>query len=134
MINYSILSIEQVLYIHERIIDATGGKQGVRDFALLHSALERCKATYGGEDLYPTLFDKSSALLHSLVMNHAFIDGNKRTAYEVMKRFLYLNGFLITAPQKEIVRFCISVDNDGIKGKQIVQWLTTYTAPRENKT
>ncbi len=123
MTQYSLLDIEKVLYIHERIIAQTGGKQGVRDFALLHSALERCKATFGGEDLYPTLFDKASALLHSLVMKHAFLDGNKRTAYEVTKGFLYFNGYKITAPQDEIVRFCIAIDNEGIKGKFIVEWL-----------
>ncbi len=127
MTNYSSLSIEQVLYIHEHIIDAAGGKQGVRDFALLHSGLERCKATFAGEDLYPTLLDKAAALLHSLVMNHAFVDGNKRTAFAIATRFLNANGNKITASQKEIVRFCISVDNDGIKGKGIVEWLTKYT-------
>lgn len=126
MTNYSILSIEKVLYIHEKIIEQAGGIQGVRDFTLLHSGLERCKATYAGEDLYPTLFEKAAALLHSLVMNHAFVDGNKRTAYEVMKGFLYFNGYTMTAPQDEIVRFCISVDNDGVKGKEIGMWLEKY--------
>lgn len=127
MTNFSTLSIEQVLVIHQYIVDKAGGKQGIRDFALLHSALERCKATFAGEDLYPTLFDKAAALLHSLVMNHAFLDGYKRTAYAVMVRFLNSNGFKITASQKEIVRFCISVDNDGVKGKQIVKWLESNT-------
>jgi death-on-curing protein len=127
MTNYSALQIEQVLYIHEQIIAMAGGKQGMRDFALLHSALERCKVTYLGEDLYPSLFDKASALLHSLVMNHAFLDGNKRTAFAIMSHFINLNGFRISASQKEIVRFCISVDNDGLKGKQIVAWLEEFT-------
>jgi death-on-curing protein len=126
--NFSSLAIEQVLFIHERIIEHVGGKQGVRDFALLHSGLERCKATYGGEDLYPTLFDKAAALLHSLVMNHAFVDGNKRTAYAITVRFLNFNHYAITAPQAEIVRFCISVDNDGVKGKEIAAWLQQYCA------
>jgi death-on-curing protein len=130
MTNYSPLSLEKVLYLHERIIEQAGGVQGMRDFTLLHSALERCKATYAGEDLYPTLFEKAAALLHSLVMNHAFLDGNKRTAYEVTKGFLYFNGFTITAPQDEIVRFCIAVDNDGLKGKEIVAWLEKYTLVR----
>lgn len=128
--NYSLLSLEKVLYLHERIIDQAGGKQGIRDFVLLHSALERCKATYAGEDFYPTLFSKAAALLHSLVMNHAFLDGNKRTAYEVMKGFLYFNGYIITAPQKEIVRMCIAVDNDGWKIGDIVNWLERYTQPQ----
>lgn len=128
MTNYSTLSIEQVIYIHEQIILEAGGRQGVRDFTLLHSVLERCKATYGGEDLYPTLFDKGAALLHSLVMNHAFVDGNKRTAFAIMVRFLNANGYHITATQQEIVRFCISVDNDGVRGTQIVAWLKEFAS------
>jgi len=127
MTDFSALMIEQVLFLHERIIDFAGGKQGVRDFALLHSGLERCKATFGGEDLYPTIFDKAAALLHSLTMNHPFLDGNKRTAYEVTKRFLIINGYQIIASQKEIVRFCVSVDNDGIKCKTISRWLKRQT-------
>ncbi len=127
---FDTLDITEVLFIHEHIVQEAGGKQGIRDFALLHSALERCKASFGGEDLYPTLFDKASALLHSLVMNHAFLDGNKRTAYAIMVRFLNSNGFKITAPQPEIVRFCISIDNEGVKGKEIVKWLEMYCVKR----
>ena len=93
MTNYQALSIEAVLFIHELIIEDAGGVQGIRDFTLLHSGLERCRASFGGEDLYPELFDKAGALLHSLVMNHAFLDGNKRTAYAVMVRFLNTNGY-----------------------------------------
>lgn len=127
MTNYTALTIEAVLYLHEQIIEQAGGKQGIRDFALLHSALERCKATFAGEDLYPTVFDKAAALLHSLVMNHAFLDGNKRTAYQVMKRFLYTNGYQMHVSQSEIVRFCISVDNEGVRPKEIVVWLEEHT-------
>jgi death-on-curing protein len=131
MTNYSMLDIEQVLFIHEKIISAAGGKQGIRDFNLLHSALERCKVTYAGEDLYVTLFEKAAALLHSLVMNHAFLDGNKRTAYAMMVRFLNLNGYRIVASQAEIVRMCIAVDNEGWKIKKIVAWLEKYCKKKQ---
>lgn len=127
MTNFSTLTIESVLYLHERIIELAGGKQGIRDFTLLHSALERCKATFAGEDLYPSVFDKAAALLHSMTMNHPFLDGNKRTAYQTTKSFLFQNGIQITASQVEIVRFCISVDNDGLKLSQIVAWLQKHT-------
>lgn len=127
MTNFSSLDIEQVLYLHEKIIDKAGGVQGVRDFALLHSGLERCKATFAGEDLYPTIFDKAGALHHSLVMNHAFLDGNKRTAYEVIKRFLYINGYKITANTTEIIRMCIAVDNEGMSAGEIRKWLVQNT-------
>lgn len=127
MTNYTVLDIEAVLYIHDEIVNSAGGKHGIRDFALLHSALERCKATFAGEDLYPTIFDKAAALLHSLVMNHAFLDANKRTGFAMMVRFLNANDYLVTASQNEIVRFCISVDNDGLKLDDIVIWLRGHT-------
>jgi death on curing protein len=123
MTNYAALDIEPVLYIHERIIDKAGGKRGVRDFTLLHSALERCKATFGGQDLYPTLLHKAAALLHSLMMNHAFLDGNKRTAYAVMSRFLNTNGIKILTTQDEIVTMCVAVDNEGWGMREILGWL-----------
>jgi death on curing protein len=127
MTNFSSLDIEQALYLHKRIIDHSGGAQGERDLALLHSGLERCKATFAGEDLYPTIFDKAGALLHSLVMNHAFLDGNKRTGYEVMKRFLYINKYQIVADTEEIVALCLAVDNEGMSVRQIADWLRNHS-------
>ena len=127
MTDFSSLDIEQVLYLHEKIIERSGGAQGVRDFALLHSGLERCKATYAGDDLYPTIYKKAVALLHSLVMNHAFLDGNKRTAYETMKRFLYVNNYYIDANTEKIISLCLAVDNEGMSVGQISQWLQKNT-------
>ena len=131
MTEYGTLDIEQVIYIHELIIDTAGGSQGVRDYALLHSALERCKIMFGGEDLYPTIFHKAAALLHSLVMNHAFLDGNKRTAFAAMSRFLNANGYRIKASQDEIVVMCVAVDNEGWGVKQIVGWLKIHTIKKK---
>jgi death-on-curing protein len=130
MTKFDVLDIEQVIYLHERIIAAAGGKQGIRDFALLHSALERCKVTYGGRELYPTLLHKAAALLHSMVMNHAFDDGNKRTAYAIMSRFLNHNGVRIDATQEDVVIICVAVDNEGLKVKEIVEWLHKHTKAR----
>jgi len=127
MTNYRDLSIERVLYLHEKIVEKAGGKQGVRDFPLMHSALERCKATFAGEDLYPGVLHKAAALMHSMTMNHSFLDGNKRTAYQTMKRFLFSNGRVIVAKQKEIVEFCVAVDNEGWGVKEIVKWLKGHT-------
>jgi death on curing protein len=127
MTEFIMVDIEQVIYIHERIIDQASGIQGVRDYPLLHSALERCKATFSGQDLYPDTLTKAAALMHSLVMNHAFVDGNKRTAWQVTKRLLYINGFKIKATQAEIVDFCVAIDNRGWKVKQILSWFKDHT-------
>jgi death-on-curing protein len=124
--NYDTLDLEQVIYIHERIIEAAGGKQGVRDYTELHSGLERCKAAFGGEDLYPTIIEKVASLMHSLVMNHAFLDGNKRSAFAVMVRFLNMNDCRVTASQEEIIRLCLAVDNEHWEVREIVKWLKRW--------
>jgi len=124
---YQALSVEQVFYLHEKIIDTAKGLQGIRDYTLLHSALERCKATFAGEDLYPTLLDKASALMHSLIMNHPFLDGNKRTGYEVTQWFLFTNGVEIHTTVKEVVRFCVAIDNEGLSLEEIRAWLKKHT-------
>ncbi|MFN2385718.1 MAG: type II toxin-antitoxin system death-on-curing family toxin [Thermoanaerobaculia bacterium] len=72
------LSIEQVLWLHQAQIETFGGSPGVRGRGSLEAAVARPAMTYGGEALYPDLAAKAAAFLHSLVMNHAFIDGNKR--------------------------------------------------------
>jgi len=127
MTNYATLDLEQVIYIHERIIEVAGGKQGIRDYTILHSGLERCKATFAGRDLYPTIHEKAAALMHSLVKNHVFLDGNKRTAYAVTSRFLNANGQTITASQKEIIDFCLAIDNHGWEVAEIHAWLLQHT-------
>jgi death on curing protein len=123
MTDYGALDLEQVIYIHERIIELAGGVQGVRDYTLLHSALERCKVTFGGMDLYPDVLTKAAVLPHSLIMNHAFLDGNKRTAYAVMVRFLNMNSYKLQVTQDEIIVMCVKVDNEGWKVKEILKWL-----------
>jgi death-on-curing protein len=126
MTNYSTLDLEQVIYIHERIIDVAGGKQGIRDYTVLHSGLERCKATFAGRDLFPATLEKAAALMHSLVKNHAFLDGNKRTAYAITVRFLEENGYEVKVSQQEIIDFCLAIDNHGWDLVEIVKWLSTH--------
>ena len=120
------LTLDELLVIHDNMVELYGGSFGVRDLGLIQSALARPQATFGGEDLYPMAWDKAAALLQSMTMNHPFLDGNKRTAYETMKRFLYMNGYAIKTSQKEIVRMCVAVDNEGWGIKEIVGWLKKH--------
>ena len=103
------LKAEQVLFIHARIIAETGGMHGVRDVGLLRSAVERPRATFGGKDLYRDLFHKAAALLESLIGNHPFLDGNKRTAISAAGLFLVLNGDALDATQRELETFALDV-------------------------
>ena len=104
-----------------------GGSSGVRDMHLLQSAINRPFATYGGEDLYPDIFLKSGALIQSIVKNHPFIDGNKRTAFGVTYTFLRRNKIQITAPTWEVVKLMVEVANKNLSVDEIASWLKHNT-------
>ncbi len=128
--NWQYVDIEEVYLLHEAIIKRAGTKAGVRDFALLHSAVERPKATYNGQDLYPSVFAKAAALLQSLCMNHPFTDGNKRTAWGTTHRFLWINGFYLQAKPKEAADFMVMVDNKSPDFCTMVVWLKIHSEKR----
>ena len=99
------LSAEQILFIHARLIEETGGRHGVRDLSMLLSALGRPQASFDDQDLYPDLFSKAAALMDSLIRNHPFVDGNKRTGATAAGVFLRRNGYrLIKRNQHETER------------------------------
>jgi death-on-curing protein len=99
------LTPEQVLFIHSRLIAETGGSHGIRDLGLLQSAIARPQATFDGQDLYPDIFFKAGALMESLLQNHPFVDGNKRTAVTSAAMFLRMNGYRLTASNAELEQF-----------------------------
>lgn len=124
------IEIDEVYLIHEAILKQAKTKGIVRDFSLLHSAVERAKATYGGIDLYPTVFAKAAALLQSLCMNHPFTDGNKRTAWATTKRFLWINGYHLIVKPHEGADFMVMVDNEKPELKYISLWLKSHSKKR----
>jgi death-on-curing protein len=90
------LTYEKVVQIHQDQIEAFGGSSGIRDEGLLYSALAQPQATFGQEMLHPSIPEQAAAYLYHLVMNHPFVDGNKRTAFAVTDVFLRLNGYRLT--------------------------------------
>lgn len=82
---------EQVIHVQHRLIEAIGGSHGIRDLEAIRTTVELVQAQYFGEEAYPTLGAKAAYLAFSIIQNHPFVDGNKRTAYQVMKMFLYAN-------------------------------------------
>lgn len=121
------LTPQQVLYIHNQMIKSFGGSIGVRDIGLLESAVARPLASFDGKDLYPNIFDKSAALLQSLLKNHPFIDGNKRTALSAAGIFLKINGHKLMNAHQEEVEFAIKVDNERLSLEQISKWLKEHS-------
>ena len=120
------LTPQNVIQIHFEIVQETGGMQGLRDLGLLESALARPMQTFGGEDLYPTLELKAAAMVHSLLLNHMFADGNKRTATICMVEFLILNGKKFKSTNKEFVIFALWVENKKPTIEQIASWIKKH--------
>jgi death on curing protein len=84
------LPLNEVLALHGQVMAQSGGAAGVLNFPVLESALAQPRMTFGGDDLYPTLVEKAAALGYSLIKNHPFIDGNKRTGHAVMEVLLVM--------------------------------------------
>lgn len=120
------LTVEQVLFIHARVIAETGGTHGLRDLGLLQSAVARPQATYSGEELYPGIFTKAAALLDSLVNNHAFLDGNKRTAITSVGIFLRMNGYRLEVVSAEMVTFMLRCAQGEVPLAEMAGWLEDH--------
>jgi death-on-curing protein len=121
------LTAEQVLFIHARLIEETGGEHGVLSLGLLLSAVARPQATFDGQELYPTLFSKAAALLENLVGNHAFVDGNKRTAITSAGLFLRMNGYHLTASNQELEDFTLQCARQLVPLDQMMVWLDDHS-------
>lgn len=128
MIRY--LNLTQILQLHFRIIESSGGTQGIRDQGLLESAIAQPKMTFGGQDLYPSIIEKASALGFSLIMNHPFIDGNKRVSHASMETFLILNGWEINANIDDQENIILGVAEGSIKREKFTQWLKNNIQPK----
>lgn len=117
------LTLENVLTIHEDQIIRYGGSSGIGRFPLLESAIFRPQSTFGGDDLYPTIFDKAASFMHSLILNHPFIDGNKRTGTASMLVFLELNNYRLKISQEQLVNMALSVESKKTNVEQLSLWL-----------
>ena len=92
------LAPHEVIELHRLVLADSGGMPGIRDMGAVDSAVAQPRMTFGGQELYPTVVEKAAALAFSLVRNHPFIDGNKRTGHAAMETFLVLN--LCRSPKK----------------------------------
>jgi death-on-curing protein len=116
------ITFEEALHIHDVLIDEFGGSSGLRDTKLLKSALARPEQTFDGKDLYSSPIEKAAAILESIVVNHPFIDGNKRTGYTLFRLYLLKAGLDIVASQDEKYDLVISIA-DGTKNiDHIIAW------------
>ena len=117
------LALAEVVELHRRLLEATGGAAGLRDLAALESAIAQPKVAFAGADLYPTLVEKAAALCFSLVENHPFVDGNKRLGHAAMETFLILNGAELDARVDDQERVMLDLAAGRIDRAQLLDWL-----------
>ena len=129
MIEY--LSLEQVLALHAFQIKRYGGGAGLRDRGALEAAIARPHMTFGGEDLYAEVFDKAAALMHSLVTNHPFVDGNKRVGAHAALLFLIVNGCEPLFPPVELTEVTMTVARGEMEAEALAIWLKQRTRRRD---
>ncbi|HEY9001419.1 MAG TPA: type II toxin-antitoxin system death-on-curing family toxin [Mucilaginibacter sp.] len=110
-------------YAHSELIDEFGGSKGIRDQGGLEAALHRPYATFDGIDLYPTVVEKAAAIFESIIINHPFIDGNKRVAYALMRSMLIESDFDIAASKDDKYEMTIAASKGEIGFDEIKQWL-----------
>jgi death-on-curing protein len=117
------ISENEVLEIHSILIERFGGSSRIRDKELLNSALNRPYQTFDNKELYPTPIDKAAAIIESIVKNHPFTDGNKRTGYVLARLLLMKEKRDIIANQDQKYQFVIAISRGELNFEQIRKWL-----------
>ncbi|WP_348535452.1 type II toxin-antitoxin system death-on-curing family toxin [Komarekiella delphini-convector] len=111
---------------YSKQISRYGGSFGIRDEGLLDSAIYQPQATFGGELLHPTIFEQAAAYLFHITNNHAFIDGNKRTAFDVMVTFLNMNDYELNMSTEEAYELTIQVAENNVSKEELTAILKNY--------
>ena len=119
--------LNDILELHQKSIHDFGGSHGIRDIGLLEAALARPFQTFGGNDLYPTIFEKAAALGESLIKNHHFVDGNKRTGLLGIVSFLINHQYIFKASPDDLYNFVINISTGAVSFDEIVAWLKGNT-------
>ena len=120
------LSIVEILELHDSIISSSGGARGIRDIESLESAVNQPHLTFDRIDLYPDVVSKAAAICFSLVMNHPFVDGNKRVGHAAMETFLILNGYEIEAIVDEQEKIILDLAAGKLTRQELTSWLNDH--------
>ncbi len=127
------LSLEHVMAIHDTLVEKFGGILGLRDRGLLESAIHQPEQSFGGVDLYPTLFDKAASYAFSISENQPFLDGNKRTAASVAGVFLDINGYELDCPSGQVYKVMMDLANKRISREGLSQWFQKNSVKKKNR-
>ena len=124
------LTLAEVLELHRQVIEQSGGAQGLLELRALESALAQPRMTCDGDDLYPSIVEKAAALGFSMITNHPFVDGNKRTGHAAMETFLVLNGYEISASVDEQEQAILQVATGELARQEFTARLRAHVVQR----
>lgn len=120
------LTVSEILRLHQKLLDATGGLSGTRDLGLLESAVYSANQVFGEEEAYPTVEQRAARLAYAITQNHPFVDGNKRIGMLVMLMTLRLNHVQIQYTQAELIQLGLSVADNSYRYEDILVWINNH--------
>ncbi len=120
------LTLAEVLDLHRRVIEQSGGADGVRELGGVESAVAQPQMTFGGDELYPTIESKATALCFSLVMNHPFVDGNKRIGHAAMETFLVMNAYELMTDVDDAETLILNLAAGDVSREELLDWVTSH--------
>ncbi len=120
------LTLPEVLDLHRRVIEQSGGADGVRELGGVESAVAQPQMSFGGEELYPTIESKATVLCFSLVMNHPFVDGNKRIGHAAMETFLILNGYELVVDVENAEDVILTLAAGDLSREGLLKWVASH--------
>lgn len=120
------ITADDVIQIHSRVIQRSGGMDGLRDRASLEAAVSAPMQSFGGQDLYPTTVEKIARLGYGLASNHAFVDGNKRIGAMMTQLLLKWNGFQMSLRSGELADMFIAIADGSAKESDLLDWIQEH--------
>lgn len=120
------LTVSEILRLHQKLLDATGGLSGTCDLGLLESAVYSANQVFGEEEAYPTVEQRAARLAYAITQNHPFVDGNKRIGMLVMLMTLRLNHVQIQYTQAELIQLGLSVADNSYRYEDILAWINNH--------
>lgn len=121
-----LLTADEIISLHTKLISKTGGSDGLRDRGLLESAVYSAMGRFGDEEAYPTIEEKAARLMYALVNNHAFVDGNKRIGVLVMLTTLRLNSVELKFTQTELIELGLQTASGKADYEQVLEFIKSH--------
>lgn len=121
-----LLTVDEIIMLHDKLLAATGGLPGLRDRGLLESAVFSMNVGFGDVEQYPTIEEKAARLAYALISNHAFVDGNKRVGVLAMLMTLRLNGVVLQYTQQELIDLGLEAAGGTVAYDEILEWIQKH--------